>query len=124
MKYSDFEKHIGKKLADAEAPVNMELLLDQLGLVEPSKEKKVRPFPFWILIPIVVLGSIFTFMTLKGNKDAVDENPLKYLSNAEIIQQLKKNKNPIAKIITTQTEALDKTTICSNCSIRRGEHKK
>lgn len=99
MKYSDFEKQIGKKLAKAEEPVNMDLLLGNLGIVEYPKKKNAKPFPFWIMIPILVFGSILTFMAMNGSQISAGENPsASYASNSDINSQSSIEKKSVPEI--------------------------
>ena len=67
MKYSDFEKHIGNELGNAQEAVNMNELLIGLDLDNLSPERRTRPFPLWILIPIFIIGSFATFLAMDGN---------------------------------------------------------
>ncbi len=67
MKYSDFEKHIGNELGDAQEEVNMNELLLALNLDNITLDRKGRPFPLWIMIPVLLLGSFATFLAMDGN---------------------------------------------------------
>lgn len=67
MKYSDFEKHIGNELGEAQEAVNMNELLIGLNLDNLASERKGRPFPLWIMIPLLLIGSLATFVAMDGN---------------------------------------------------------
>lgn len=66
MKYSDFEKHIGNELGKAQEAVNMNELLIGLNLANLAPKRKTRPFFLWIMIPLLLIGSIATFLVMEG----------------------------------------------------------
>ena len=67
MKYSDFEKYIGNELGNAQEAVNMKELLIDLNLDNLAANRKARPFPLWIMIPLLLVGSFATFLAMEGS---------------------------------------------------------
>ncbi len=67
MKYSDFEKSISSKLGGAQETVNIKELLIGLNLDNLNPERKTRPFPLWLMIPLLLIGSFASFLAMDGS---------------------------------------------------------
>ena len=112
MKYSDFEKHIGKELGGAKETVDVNQLLLDLNLGDIPRKKKIRPFLFWMLIPIILIGSYATFVAMDGDhahginkemKQSLSANDIINRSGAIDIKSNTSNKVKTEKTIGNNT---------------------
>ncbi len=105
MKYSDFEKHIEKKLAHAEESVDMDLLLDQLNIIDRQKRKS-KPFFIWLLIPILAVGSVLAFMAMNDNQSTTDDQSTDGYSSTTYKVDKKRaiETKPVAEVYTSESD--------------------